>query len=77
MDDITIKVADNGPLIVTGSISMLDGEGNEYALERSRVALCRCGRSSNKPFCDGTHAKIGFTSRARVPETDRTDAKTA
>jgi 3-phenylpropionate/trans-cinnamate dioxygenase ferredoxin subunit len=54
----------NGPYMVTGNLSELeltDAEGNRYDLTgREKVALCRCGASVNKPFCDGQHSKIGF-----------------
>jgi CDGSH-type Zn-finger protein len=54
----------NGPYMVTGNLSELeltDAEGNRYDLTgKERVALCRCGASVNKPFCDGQHSKIGF-----------------
>jgi CDGSH-type Zn-finger protein len=56
--------------MVKGPFTILDGEGNEYRVERSIVALCRCGHSNNKPFCDGSHARVGFESRARVPVSD-------
>jgi uncharacterized Fe-S cluster protein YjdI len=49
----------NGPLLVTGGVCVLDAEGN-VLYEGEKAALCRCGGSSNKPFCDGTHAKNGF-----------------
>lgn len=55
-----ITVLDNGPYLVKGSVLLLDAEGNEFRTERATVALCRCGGSTNKPFCDGTHSKIGF-----------------
>jgi uncharacterized Fe-S cluster protein YjdI len=54
-----IKVLKNGPLLVEGSFMLENQDGNEIARD-CRVALCRCGGSMNKPFCDGTHAKIGF-----------------
>lgn len=54
----------NGPLMVTGDLKELelaDASGNLYNLSgKEKVALCRCGASGNKPFCDGQHAKIGF-----------------
>jgi uncharacterized Fe-S cluster protein YjdI len=54
-----IETAPNGPLMVYGNITIKDKEGN--ATQRHKVtAFCRCGASANKPFCDGTHAKIGF-----------------
>ena len=55
-----ITALDNGPYLVKGPVLLLDAEGNEFRAERSTVALCRCGRSMTKPFCDGTHSKIGF-----------------
>ena len=62
---VTIKVRQNGPYAVdltTGSINLIDHEGNPIALPEGKttIALCRCGGSSRKPFCDGTHSKIGF-----------------
>ena len=56
-----VTPADNGPLIVEG-LSRLTRLGSAEAYEtRERFALCRCGRSANKPFCDGTHTNIGFS----------------
>ena len=49
----------SGPLWVRGGITIVSSDGVEYE-SRNRVTLCRCGRSNNKPFCDGTHAAIGF-----------------
>ncbi|MEM7345331.1 MAG: CDGSH iron-sulfur domain-containing protein, partial [Chloroflexota bacterium] len=49
----------NGPLYAHGDIELIDSEG-EVILEDTRVGLCRCGASENKPFCDGTHNKIAF-----------------
>lgn len=53
-----IGVIDNGPLAVTGTITVQRGDGSTEA--RARMTLCRCGRSSNKPFCDGSHIAAGF-----------------
>ena len=51
----------DGPYNVTGSIRLVDADGNEFALEEGRpVALCRCGHSCNKPFCDGSHVAEKF-----------------
>jgi CDGSH-type Zn-finger protein len=59
---ITAKL--NGPFRVEGDLSQLelvDATGNKYDLTgKMGVSLCRCGGSTNKPFCDGTHSKIGF-----------------
>lgn len=51
----------NGPLFVRGDIEVVDVEGN-VVRRATRVALCRCGQSSNKPYCDLTHRAIGFKS---------------
>jgi CDGSH-type Zn-finger protein len=61
-----ITALDNGPYLVKGPVLLLDAEGNEYRAERATVALCRCGGSANKPFCDGTHAKAGFRATERA-----------
>jgi CDGSH-type Zn-finger protein len=56
----TIKVRVDGPLLCTGDIEVLDADGK--VLDKSDdVALCRCGHSSNKPFCDGSHRDAGFS----------------
>jgi uncharacterized Fe-S cluster protein YjdI len=55
----TVDVCPNGPLFVHGDIRIEDREGNVIRQD-TRVALCRCGGSANKPFCDGTHQRIGF-----------------
>ena len=59
MADVKIAVLKNGPYIVTGTVELKDADGNSYP-SKERVALCRCGASTTKPFCDGTHSKIGF-----------------
>jgi len=55
---INIKIRDNGPYIVEGDFTLTDAQGNP--VEVKKAALCRCGASTIKPFCDGTHSKIGF-----------------
>ena len=68
MAEVTIEVRPNGPYIVNGSIELRDANGNVLPTQ-SRTVLCRCGASTNKPFCDGTHSKVGFQAAARaVPE---------
>src|SRR6267142_3440962 len=57
---LAIMPTKNGPLQVTGSLEICSGTGRTV-LRTRQTSLCRCGGSSNKPFCDGTHAKIGFT----------------
>ena len=64
MSQVKITVRKNGPYRVEapeGSIEMVDAEGNRYDLTgKPAFSLCRCGGSLNKPFCDGTHSRIGF-----------------
>ena len=55
---VTIKVKDSGPYLIDGDVRLTDMNGNEIPL--AKKALCRCGGSTTKPFCDGTHSKIGF-----------------
>jgi len=57
----TINIARNGPLLVKGLKHLKDADGNPIPMEKDVMALCRCGASENKPFCDGTHKEIGFT----------------
>lgn len=54
-----VEVSANGPLLVYGNIKIKDAEGNE-TIKNKVTALCRCGQSGNKPYCDGTHRKVGF-----------------
>lgn len=64
-----IVVTKNGPLRVEGDFEILDPQGKAFGLGgRTGVSLCRCGHSSNKPFCDGTHNKIGFQSEVEACE---------
>jgi CDGSH-type Zn-finger protein len=59
-DEPTITAYPNGPLIVRGDVTILDVEGREVPRTRSTVALCRCGASTIKPLCDGSHKLVGF-----------------
>jgi uncharacterized Fe-S cluster protein YjdI len=58
-EETIVEVTKNGPLLVFGNISIKDATGN-VSKKHDITALCRCGASQNKPFCDGSHAKIGF-----------------
>jgi CDGSH-type Zn-finger protein len=66
MSDVTIQAMDNGPLKVSGPITLLDGAGTARTVDREIVALCRCGASKNKPFCDASHKTLGFTADERA-----------
>lgn len=58
---ITIRLRKNGPYVIEGDDArVIDWNGSEYQSARKPIALCRCGASTTKPFCDGTHSKIGF-----------------
>lgn len=50
----------DGPNLVRGPLKFVDAGGKETVIDTPWVSLCRCGQSSNKPFCDGTHTRIGF-----------------
>ena len=60
MADVTITPRANGPYIVQGEFKVVDSEGKEYRVEGDVTALCRCGDSESKPFCDGSHRAAGF-----------------
>jgi CDGSH-type Zn-finger protein len=59
---VTIRVRPSGPLIIEGPVQIVDDQGNPFFPDpnKPRVALCRCGQSANKPFCDGAHNRCGF-----------------
>lgn len=59
-DEATITPYRNGPYLIRGDFTIRDQDGIEIERSRETVALCRCGRSQSKPFCDGTHKAIGF-----------------
>ncbi|WP_428483784.1 CDGSH iron-sulfur domain-containing protein [Rhodopila sp.] len=59
MADVSITIRKNGPYLVKGMVELTDADGNAYPA-KDTMALCRCGASTKKPFCDGTHSKTGF-----------------
>ena len=59
-DDATITPYRDGPYILRGNFRLTDQDGNEIDPRRRTVALCRCGKSRMRPFCDGTHRAVGF-----------------
>ena len=65
MNDVTITPTDNGPYLIQGGVTLLDGEGNPCQV-RDTIALCRCGHSSTKPFCDGSHEHVNFAAVNRA-----------
>ena len=69
-EPIMIRCRENGPLVVpAAAVKVLDHLGNEFpiAAGKENVALCRCGHSANKPFCDGAHKGAGFQGANLAP----------
>jgi CDGSH-type Zn-finger protein len=70
MDEATITPYRDGPLLVRGPFRLLDQDGNEIEARRDTVALCRCGKSRLRPFCDGSHKVVRFRAPS-APEQGR------
>ena len=66
MDDVTrITCSANGPYLLKGPLEIRDSHGGSTRIEAGKTAaLCRCGGSARKPFCDGSHSRIGFSDNA-------------
>ena len=60
MVQVVIRPLKNGPYEVAGAVDLVDPDGTAKAAPEDPIYLCRCGQSANKPFCDGTHKKVGF-----------------
>lgn len=69
MSDVTIRTRENGPLVIEGPIKVVDAAGNAFPIPEGKtvIALCRCGASSRKPFCDGKHRDLGFVASECAP----------
>ena len=72
-EEVRITAYRDGPLLVRGPFRLEDQDGNPIESRRDTVALCRCGKSRMRPFCDGTHRLIGF----RVPSAAEVGRETA
>ena len=68
MSDVKIRLRDNGPFVVEGPVNLVDAEGNAFPIssDKPAIALCRCGASKNRPFCDGSHKECNFESEERA-----------
>jgi CDGSH iron-sulfur domain-containing protein 3 len=68
MSEVRIRLRPNGPLVIEGPFTLADSQGNLFSLvtDKPVIALCRCGQSAIKPFCDGTHKTCGFESDERA-----------
>jgi CDGSH-type Zn-finger protein len=71
-EPLVIRCRENGPYVVQGAVKVVDHLGNEFTIPagKDNIALCRCGQSKNKPFCDGSHRQCAFLAAelARPPE---------
>ena len=69
MADVKIRIRPNGPFLVEGAVELTDSAGNAYPLspDKPAIALCRCGASKDRPFCDGSHRASGFEADERAP----------
>lgn len=68
-EPIVIRCRENGPLVIQAPVRITDHLGNEFTIApgKETVALCRCGQSKNKPFCDGSHKACGFQAGEVAP----------
>ena len=67
MADTRLTVRNHGPLRLEGEFTLYDAEGNPFDLAgRTAISLCRCGHSEDKPFCDGSHKRVGFQSEVKA-----------
>lgn len=65
----TIRLRPHGPYVIEADdVRVVDWEGREYPIARRPVALCRCGASAQKPFCDGSHQRIPFDGGPAAPD---------
>jgi len=71
MADVVIRVRDHGPYLIEGPVTVFDAAGNTFPIDKTKpsVALCRCGTSARKPFCDGSHRTCGFQAAERALST--------
>jgi CDGSH-type Zn-finger protein len=66
--DAVVVACPDGPFLVRGRIDLVTPDGRAIPQHRRTVALCRCGKSGIKPFCDGTHKVIGFRTEPEAPD---------
>jgi CDGSH-type Zn-finger protein len=69
MPDTKITVNTDGSIKIEGDFEIFDPQGNKFGLAgRTAISLCRCGQSANKPFCDGSHKRVGFQDKVEARE---------
>jgi len=68
-EPLIIRLRENGPLVIKGVVKVVDHNGNDFPIPEGKdtIALCRCGQSKNKPFCDGSHRQCGFLAGELAP----------
>ena len=68
MTNVKIRMRPNGPLVVEGPVQLVDSQGQAFptSSDKPAIALCRCGQSAQRPFCDGAHNRCGFVSDERA-----------
>jgi len=71
VEEVVITPYRDGPLLVRGPFRLTDQDGREIALERETIALCRCGKSRIRPFCDGSHQLTRFRAPSGVEDRQR------
>lgn len=69
MEQVRIRARANGPFMVEGPVIITDHVGNPFPLssDKPNIALCRCGHSARRPFCDGSHNRCGFVAEEEAP----------
>ena len=69
MSDVNVRCRQNGPFLVEGPVTITDHLGNKFPVpaDKPAIALCRCGHSARRPFCDGAHNKHGFQADETAP----------
>ena len=69
MPEVTIKLRENGPILISGPVTLTDHLGNTFDLTgKASIALCRCGQTKNRPFCDGSHKSCGWLAGEIAPQ---------
>ncbi|HZZ71808.1 MAG TPA: CDGSH iron-sulfur domain-containing protein [Pirellulales bacterium] len=71
MSEVVVRCRPNGPFVIEGPVKVIDQNGNAFVANSGKpvTALCRCGESKNKPFCDGSHKGCGFVAEETAPPT--------
>jgi len=68
-EPIVIRCRDNGPFVIKAPVQVVDHDSKPFTIPAGKetIALCRCGASKNKPFCDGAHNGCGFQAAEKAP----------